>query len=91
MSPILILFLLTEWRQPGWCSTKKPAPPPTPFHLSLEKDTPLFSNPNKLSSQPKTFVNVFIAIVSAGVLVYSTPSGKLAGSSAPSCSSPSLS
>ncbi|KAM0975120.1 amino acid transporter AVT3B-like [Malus sylvestris] len=32
------------------------------------EDTPLLSKPSKLSSQPKTFANVFIAIVGAGVL-----------------------
>lgn len=32
------------------------------------EDTPLIGNPTPLSSQPKTFANVFIAIVGAGVL-----------------------
>uniref|UniRef100_A0A5B7ALM0 Putative proton-coupled amino acid transporter 3-like n=1 Tax=Davidia involucrata TaxID=16924 RepID=A0A5B7ALM0_DAVIN len=32
------------------------------------EDTPLLGNPKPLSSQPKTFANVFIAIVGAGVL-----------------------
>ncbi|KAM1261445.1 hypothetical protein ACFX14_026683 [Malus domestica] len=32
------------------------------------EDTPLLSKPSKLSSQPKTFANVFIAIVGSGVL-----------------------
>ncbi|XP_023512173.1 amino acid transporter AVT3B-like [Cucurbita pepo subsp. pepo] len=35
---------------------------------AVKEDTPLLGSANPLSSQPKTFANVFIAIVGAGVL-----------------------
>lgn len=48
--------------EPGSSSNALKAPPPP------REDTPLLGKPQALSSQLKTFANVFIAIVGAGVL-----------------------